>query len=147
MVSGLDDMSILQDKNEGGVLNGGKTMGDDDAGMILHHLVEGIGDELLCSGIDIAGCFIQYDDIRFKKHDSCDGEHLALALGEAFLGRDLGIITEGKGIDEGVGMGLSAGLPDFFVTGIRFGIADVFHDCSREDPGFLQDHAEVAAKG
>ena len=146
MVSGLDDMTVFQYDDHIRFNDRGETVSDDDGGPILHDPIEGIRDQQLGSGIDIGSRFIQDDDIRFKQHNSGDGQHLPFAFGESFLGRDLSLVSVRKRVDEGVSMSLLTGFDDFIVRGLRLGIADILHDGAGEDPCFLKHHAEILAK-
>ena len=55
----LYDMAVTHDENHIRLLDGGKTMGDDEAGSALHHGVKGLLHLPLRPGIDGGGGLVQ----------------------------------------------------------------------------------------
>ena len=62
MGAAFDDGSARHDENLIAAANGGKPVGDDDGGAILHELIQRFLDEPFTLGVEATGCFIQNED-------------------------------------------------------------------------------------
>ena len=59
MVALLDDVTVLDDENDVGVLNGRKAMGNDKAGATLHEALHGRLDLYLGARVDVGGRLVE----------------------------------------------------------------------------------------
>ena len=81
VVASFQNMAVFHDHNQIGILNGGKTVGNDKDGAAVHQSVHAFLYQRLCSGIDAAGGFVQDHD-RWIGHGSPGNvQQLALPLG------------------------------------------------------------------
>ena len=85
MAAPLDDLAVLQNQNRVAVLDSGEPVGDDENCPPLHEPVHAGLNELLCVGVDGAGGLIQNQHRRAGDGCPCNGQELALALGERRL--------------------------------------------------------------
>ena len=74
VIAHFHDLSVLHDKNEVGISNGGKAVSHDEGGLALHQLFKGIADLQLGTGIDVGGRFVQNQHGRHTQHDACDAK-------------------------------------------------------------------------
>ena len=72
VVALFDDVSVFHYKDDIGTLDGGKSVGYDEAGAAFHHFGECILDLDLGTGINGGGCLIQDQHGRQAQHDSGD---------------------------------------------------------------------------
>ena len=118
-------------------------MGDDEACASFHQVIHGLLNEHFGSCIYGAGGLIQNKDFRIRQNGSCNGKKLFLSLRDiACLFVQLHVVAAGQSLYEAVYMGGFRCLDDFFVCGVKSAVADIFHDCSVEQPGILKHHSE-----
>ena len=125
----LLDVAVLHIQDHVRVPDGGQPVGDDKAGAPLHQLRHGLLDQDLRVDVHIAGGLVQDQDLGVGGDGPCDGDELALPLGDVL--RPLAqhhVIAAGKGFDEAVGAG-GAGRGDHLLpVHIRLPIGDVVGD-------------------
>ena len=128
--------------------DGGKTVGNDEAGLVLHQFPHGFLDFLLRPGIHVGRGLIQNQHIGIHEHGPGDGQHLLLAFGNvgAAGGNDR-IIPLGQTADETVdtcrfGRGFHFLHGDVFLA-----VGDVLIDGAVEQPRLLQNHSVGTAEG
>jgi hypothetical protein len=83
-----------------------EAMGDDETGAAGHQRSEGLLDEPLVFRVELAGGFVENQDVRIGEHGAGDGDALALPAGEAQAAlADRRVVTLGQFGDEVVGVG------------------------------------------
>ena len=65
----FDDLAVLHDEDEVGVADRGKTVGDGEARLAVHQVVDGVLYQLLRTRVDRGGRFIQ-NEKRFSGYES-----------------------------------------------------------------------------
>ena len=83
MVAHLRDALVGDIQDAVAVLNGGKPVGDDEAGAALQQGVEALLDQALGFGVDGGGRLVQHQDFRVGEQSAGKGHQLPLALGQA----------------------------------------------------------------
>ena len=78
MTSVLDDAALVHDDDLVGVADGRETMGDDQAGAVVHEARHGVLDARLRARVDVRGRLVEYQDARRSEAGARDGEKLAL---------------------------------------------------------------------
>ena len=148
MVALLGDLAVLQNKDEVCILNGGKTVRDDEAGTVLYQFIQRFLDLDLCAGIDIGGRFVEDQHRGIGKHRTGNGDELALTLGDidALVGKDR-IVTIGQMLDIGVDARCFRCRFYFLKRSIFFAVNDIFVDRAVEEPCVLQHHRVSTAQG
>ena len=82
MLTAFDNVAVLHYKYNVGVSDGGETVGDDEACLVFHQFKHSFAYDLLGTGINVGGCFVQYQYGALGKHCSGDGKELLLTLGD-----------------------------------------------------------------
>ncbi len=143
VVALLDNGAVLDHQNGIGILDGGKAMGDDKAGLILHQRGHRALNLDLGAGIHIGGRFVQNQNRRVGKKGAGDGDELLLPFGDihTIVGKD-GIIPIGQAFDVGIDFGGFGGGVNFFGGSIFAAVDNIVVDGSVEQPGILQHHIE-----
>ena len=102
----LPDPPVMHDHDAVGILNGGQTVRDHDAGASLHQPGNGLLDQLLCMGINACGGFIQNQDGRVIGKGPGKGKQLPFslskggpALGDGMLVFSAQAFNHRRGID------------------------------------------------
>ena len=75
------DLAVAHDQNMVCGTDGGKTVGNNEAGLIFHQFSHRSLNLLLRPGIHIGSGFIQNQHVSVQKHGSGDGEKLLLSFG------------------------------------------------------------------
>src|SRR6185369_384524 len=102
----LDDAAVVNDDDQVGVADGAEAMGDDEAGAPTHEGAEGLLDEVLALGVEVAGCLIENQNARVGKKSAGDGDALLLAAGKADSALpDKGVVAAFELLDEAIGVG------------------------------------------
>jgi hypothetical protein len=105
-------------------------------------------DSLLRLSVEVRRGLVKEQEARFPYQSPGNGQPLLLATGQGnALGTYLGVVALGKGDDEVVDLGVSAGLVDVF---LRYGVFvyaedDVFPYCPVEEAWFLGDEGYLLA--
>ena len=86
MAAAFHYFTVIHNNNPVCVLNGGKTVGNDNTGAVLHDKMHGILDCFLCAGIHIGSSLIQNQYFRVCGKCAGNGEELALSLDDIFTG-------------------------------------------------------------
>ena len=110
-------------------------MGNNDAGAILHQLVEGVLHEPFALGIEAARCFVEDENGRIGEDGPGDRDALALTARE--LGStvaDERLVAVGETGDELVGIRLFRRTDDFLFTRAGGAVGDVLFDGTAEKP-------------
>ena len=143
MISLLNDISVLHDKNQICILNGRKSVGDNKAGSALHQVIHSLLDLHFCSCINGRCGLIQDQDLIVCQDRSCNGKQLLLPLRNitGFLIQDH-LIAAGLLHDKVVDMGRFCCCDHLFIRCIQPSVTDVFHNGSGKQPGILQHHSE-----
>ena len=143
MISLLNDISVLHDKNQICILNGRKSVGDNKAGPSLHQVIHSLLDLHFCSCINGRCGLIQDQDLIVCQDRSCNGKQLLLPLRNitGLLIQDH-LITAGLLHDKVVDMGRFCCCDHLFIRCVQPSVADIFHNGSGKQPGVLQHHSE-----
>ena len=144
----LHNVAVPHHKDEVGVPDGGKAVGDDKAGTALHQAVHSSLDALLGAGIHAAGSLVQNQDAVICQNGAGDGKQLLLSLtdvGGVLV--QLHLVAAGQGADKVVGVGSLCGGDHLFIGGVKPTVADVLHDGALEQPCVLQHHTKAFAQG
>ena len=114
-VAAFDDLAGFgEEEDEVGAADGGEAVADDEGGAVGEEVGHGGLDELFAFGVEVAGGFVEDEDLRRGENGASDGDALALAAGEfdAALA-DEGLVAVGEFVDEFVGVGAAGGVLDF----------------------------------
>ena len=138
VISLLNDLSVLHDKDLVGFTNGGEAVRHDKAGAARHHMGKSRLDLQLRAGVDGAGSFVQYEHGGAGDHGTCDAQQLLLPHGKTgpVFGQQ-GIIALGKALDKAVGIGGLGGGYDLLLRGIRAALGDILPYGTGTQPGIL----------
>lgn len=102
----LDDLAVVEDHDDVGVLDGGESVGDDENGASFHERIHAALDEGFGAGIDGRRCFVENHHWRIADGCAGDGEELALSLAEpGAVASEDGVVTLRQHTDEAVGIG------------------------------------------
>ena len=82
VAAAFNDASVVKYHNYIGVLDGGKSVGNDKYRTSLHQLIHTVLYKSFRSGIDGRGCFVQNHNRRIGNSRSGNGNKLALSLGK-----------------------------------------------------------------
>ena len=74
--------AIADDQNSGGIADGGKAVGNDQAGAVLHQGYHSLLDVHFGSGIYRGGCFVQNQDLEICQYGTAYGKKLSLPLAQ-----------------------------------------------------------------
>src|SRR4051812_19377392 len=87
----LEYAALLEDEDEVGLAHGREAMRDDERGLALHELVQGLRDDLLGAGVEGGSGLVEDEDARVAEDGAGDGDTLFLPHGEldAALADDL----------------------------------------------------------
>ena len=141
MCAGFHDVAVAHDQYVVGVLDGGESVRDDEAGLVLHQLEHGGLYAALGLGIDVGGRLVQDQHVRLEQHGAGDGDELLLPLGDvAAVFGDHGVVALGQLLDKVVDVRHFGGVLHLFKGGFVTAVGDVFVDGASEQPGFLQHH-------
>jgi hypothetical protein len=75
----FDHFALMENDNLIGLINGGKSVSDDDGGATSHESVEGSLDGLFGFAVEGAGGFIENDHLGVFEEDPGNGDSLALS--------------------------------------------------------------------
>src|ERR1043166_107777 len=143
-LAALDDPPRLENKNPGGVTDGGKPMRDHERRAALHHFVERELNQALGRGVERAGRLVENEDRRIFEQCARDREALALAARKrAAALANRGAEALGMGFDEAERLrpfGRRAHLLD---GGVRLADHEVVGDRAVEQQRLLEHHADV----
>ena len=142
MRAGLDDVALLHDHDLVGVADGGETVGDDEAGPVLHQLDHGVLDLLLRAGVHTGGGLVQNQDLRIAEEGPPDGQKLPLPLREIRArGGQHRIITVRQRSDHLVAVGTLGSLDHFLVGDAAVGVFEIVAHGVGEQNAVLQNDA------
>lgn len=147
MGAAFDDLAMVEDHDDVGVLDGRESVGDDEDGASFHERIHTALDEGFGAGINGRGCFVE--DHHWRIADGCagDGEKLTLSLAESSaVASEDGVVTLRQHTDEAVGVGELCCGDAFFIAGGWIAIADIFHDAASEEVDILKNDAKGAAQ-
>ena len=155
-----DDSAAFHDDDFVGGQDCAEAVSDDEGRGAVHELFDGLLDEVLAFGIDLAGGFVEDEDRGFAKDGTGDAEALSLATGElAAHFAQYGVVAArffrdkfvGKGALGGVFYVLEQDVPLHGGTGIGRGdlisVGDVLGDGAGENDAVLGDDADLVAEG
>src|SRR5262245_30365111 len=134
MGAAFDDAAFVEEEDEIGAADGGKAVSDDEGGAAGEEIGHGSLNKLLAFGVEVAGGFVEDEDLRVGEDGAGDGEALLLAAGEldaAFA--DERVVLLGKADDEFVGVGAAGSIFDFGVGGVVAAVGDVVADGAVEE--------------
>ena len=147
VVAALDNVAVIQNHDAVGVHDGAEAVGDDEDRTALHQSVHAVLNQLLGTGIDGGGCFVQNHDRRIGHGRTGNGDQLTLALRKACaVAGELGVIALGQTGDEIVGIGQLGGLDALFICGIQLAVTDILHNGAGKQVGILQNHTQASAQ-
>ena len=122
-------------------------MGDDDACTPFHQLIQSILDGILRDGIQCGSGFIQNQNGRIFQDDPGYRNALFLTAGKLQpTVTDLSIISVRLAGNKLVNAGNPACPFNLLIGCIRFGIEQVFFDCSVKQIGFLGNNTDVVTQ-
>ena len=147
MRAALGDDAIGQGEDLVRRHDGGKPVGDDDAGSSLHEHFQRVLNGAFRDGVQRRGGLVQKQDGRILEDDARDGDALLLAAGqlEAAVAH-LRVVAIGLGDNEVVDGSRLARGHDLLIRRIFLGIAQVFADGAVEQVGVLRHVADLAAQ-
>ena len=148
MASAFLNLAFIHIQDARTVLDGGKTVGDDEGGTSFQQLVQAFLQDDFRFGIDAGGRLIQNQYFRVGQQCAGKGNQLALSCGKpasAFI--YLGIIAVLHLHDEVMGAyGFRS--QDYFIVRSRpVAVADVIHNRSGENEAVLHHDAHLRAQG
>ena len=147
MLALFDDISIFHHQDPICVTDGGKSMGDDEAGASLHQVVHGFLDQDFGVRIHRTCGFIQDEYFWICKESPGDRHQLHLTLRNICgLFIEHHVVAFRKGADKMVHTGSLGGANHIFIGSVGPSIADILHDGAIVQPGILQNHAKHAAQ-
>jgi len=140
----LRDVAVLHNKDEVGVPDRGEAVCDHKARPAAHEGVHRILDHHFGASVDRARRLVEDEHGGIGENGAGYRDELLLPLGDisGFLVDDR-LVALGLGADEVVGMGHPRRLHHLRVARVGPAVADVLHDTPAEEPGILEDHAEV----
>lgn len=143
----FDDLAMVEDHDDVGVLNGGESVSDDEDGASFHERIHAALDESFGARIDGRSCFVEDHHRRIADGGASDREELTLSLAEsgAIAGED-GVVPLRQHTDEAVGIGELCCGDAFFIAGGRVAVADIVHDAAGEEVDILKYDAEGATQ-
>ena len=117
---------MLNGRNLIGMLNGRKTVGDDNRGAAACQLFERLLHRLLALVIQSTRRLIQNKDLGVLEKHARDGNTLLLSARKtaAALAHDR-VIALWKRLDKGIDVGATGGLGDLFSRSARLAVGDV----------------------
>ena len=132
MISLLDDIAILHNKDQICIFDRRKSVCNNKACSALHQVVHCFLDLHFCSGIDRRCCLIKDQDLVVCKNCSCNGKKLFLSLRDiACLLIQLPSDSRQECLhDEVMDMSSLCRCNNFFVCCIQTSVTDIFHDRS-----------------
>ena len=143
----LDYLAVAEDNNIVRVLDGGKTVSNDEHRTDIHHLFKRILYEKLGFGINIGGGFVENHDARLVNDCACKGKQLTLTCGEVVAAFTNDLVKPAfKLVDEAVRVDVTAGSHDLFIGDTLFTQKDIAPNRTREEEYILQHLAEMPAK-
>ena len=124
--------------------DGGKAVGDDDNGFVLHQRVDGLLHGDFAFGVERGGGFVQDDDGRVFQQGAGDADALFFAAGEfAADVAHAGLVAFGHRHDEVVAAGGAGGGFDFCVCGVCLAEADIVGDGVVKQVNVLEDDGNL----
>ena len=119
-------------------------MGDGEACLAVHQMVDGVLYQLLRTRINGRSCFIE-NEKRFSDYESTgNGQQLFLTGGEVCIILQYGVIALRQGADEVINAHNPAGFFYFFLTDAGAAIGDVVADGVFKGPWVLKNHRKHA---
>lgn len=82
MVSGLEDLTLVEHEDDVCVLDGAESVHDGDGGAVLCGDFKGGLDDLLGLGVERGGGFVEEEDLGVSDQGAGDGDTLFLAAGQ-----------------------------------------------------------------
>ena len=129
------------------IADGGKPVGDGDGGSIFRQLFQTLLDPALAFVIERAGGFVQDEDCRIPKEDSCDRKKLSLPDGNIFrIITQNSLIAVRQSADKEVCTRRFCGGNDRFMRCAGPAVCDILFDGSFKKPGVLEDHTEAVSQ-
>jgi hypothetical protein len=116
----LDDAPGVHDQDAVGVDDGGQPMGDDQRGVVLRHLRQGLLDGLLGVAVQRRGGLVEDHDARALEDGPGDGDALLLAAGELEPAlADQRVPAVRQALDEGADVRQLGGALELFAARLR----------------------------
>ena len=148
VVTLLDDLSVGQQDDIIGMLDGGKAMGHDQHGADVLHLFQGVLDQHFRFGVDVGGGLVQDHDAGLMDDGTGKAQQLPLTGGEVIATLpDRLVQALFQPGDEAVGIDIAAGFPHFLIGNAFLPQQDVAADVAGKQEHILQHLAEVTAQG
>ena len=143
----LRDDPAIDDENSVRFQNCRKAMGDDDACSAFHQVVKGILYGIFRDGVKGGGGFVQNQDFGIFQNNTGNGNTLLLTAGKLETAvADFRVVSVGLTHNEIMNAGNLAGVLNFHLSGILFGIKQILSDGAVEKVSFLSDHADAVAQ-
>ena len=159
VLSLADDLAAFHDDDCVGRENRAETVGDHERRALVDQMLDGLVNQVLAFGIDLAGGFVKNQDRGLMKDGAGDAEPLFLSAGklaaEAFQDHvvSVGFFQDEIMRERPAGSVFDARpdrLPLARIRGTwigqRFAVGDIFRDCPGEDMAVLRDEADLLAK-
>ena len=139
--------ALTQHGDDVRVSDGGQPVCDDKAGASFHQPKHGGLDTAFGAGVHIGGRFVQNEHRRVQQHGPCDGEQLALALGDAVAAvPQHGVVALGQRFYKAVDLGGPRCSAHLLQRHTLLAVGKVFVYGARKQPGVLQHHGIGAAQ-
>ena len=148
VVALLDDGAVLDHQNGVGVLDGGKSVGNDKAGLVLHQCRHGVLNLDLRAGVHVGGGFVQNQNGCFGKKSAGDGDQLLLPLGDVYavVGKHR-LVAIGETADVGIDLSGACRRVDLLGSGIFSSVYNVVVNSSAEQPGISEEKSSAWPNG
>ena len=118
-------------------------MCNDKRGSSMHQAIHTILHDLLCTGVNGTGCFIQDQNRRIRNGCPCNGDQLPLSLTQASsVSCQYRIITVWKSSDKSICIDQFCCPDDFFIRCIQFTEPDIFFHRSGKQMCILQHNSK-----
>ena len=143
----FDDLAVVEDHDDVGILDGRESVSDDEDGASFHERIHAALDEGFGARIDGRGCFVEDHHRRIADGGAGDGEKLTLSLAESgAVASEDGVVTLRQHTDEAVGVGKAGGGDALFIGSLQSAVADVLHHRAGEQVRILKHNAQRAAQ-
>ena len=143
----LDDSALVKNHNNVGILNGGKSVGDNEYRSALHKTVHTCGNYRFGSGVYARRCFVKNQNGRVCNRRTGNCDKLSLSLRKTCtVGGEHRVISLRQMADKVICVYKLCRRNYFFVRCIESAVTDVICNRTREQMCFLKHHAERTAE-
>lgn len=123
MASLFGDGPVVHNHNQVRILDGGKPVGDDNAGPVFHDMPGGVLNGLFGAGVHVGGGFVQNQNSGVCHKGPGNGQKLALPLADGLAGAGQnGIVPQGKSLKHISAAADGNGVLKLFIGGLLIAI-------------------------